>query len=121
MKSKELKKQIEDLKWKTEGLDYKKDLGKLKVAYKIDPMDMGFSILVIEKNLLQAQLKARQQALKEVLEIIDEVDLKVFFTQLQDKKTGKVFDMPKELYDMFMQFWRYIEKDLKAKIKEDLE
>ena len=62
--------------------------------------------------------KGRKERETEIIEVIDNIDLKVFFTQLQDTKTGKILDMPKELFNMFMQFWRYIEEDLIKQIKE---
>ncbi len=62
--------------------------------------------------------EARIETLKEVLELIDDVDLELMFTDIKDKQGNKI-EQSDELMELFGVFWNYIQNKLKERITED--
>ena len=75
----------------------------------------------VAKKFIEMWKRSRKQALKEVLEEIEEMDIElVFATYIKDMKTNEKIDVPKEISFMLDKYWLHIQNRLKQKIKEKI-
>jgi len=61
--------------------------------------------------------KVQLQTLKEILNLIDKLDIELFLEDVVDKKTGKKVELPKEIWDLWTIYWEHIKEGLEQKIQ----
>jgi len=78
---------------------------------------------VIEENVKHPKgagdqiLEALKTKDKEILKILDDLDIELFLEDVVDKKGNKV-KIPKEVLDLWDIYWEHIKDKLKSKLNE---
>ncbi len=73
----------------------------------------------LKKYLHLKGINTKIQTLKEVLELIDELDLEfAIATNVIEKETGKKVDLPKGMEELMDHYWRYVFSRMKQRISE---
>lgn len=124
MKQKTINKEIEEEILKSEDILFNYWKEEYKDQYPeyqdfLDDLDEEIIYDLLDKATSLAFQKSRQKALKDVLGMIEDIDIELFLTDIKDKKGNKA-ELSDELMEIISLWWDKKSEELTSKIKKEL-